>query len=80
MCRLQAEGTFAVLLALGRQYRGEIQVPSLEVGGVGVGDIVRQHFGTLGAKPQCLLVNAQRFIETDAHVGTYAADQMVRAG
>jgi len=57
------------LLAFGGQHRGEVQVTRLVVGRVGVGDVVGQHFGTLGAKAQCFFVNAERFVEADAHVG-----------
>lgn len=65
------EGEMAVLdlVGLGRQHGREVHVARLVVGRVGVGDVVGQHFGTLGAKAQCLFVNAKRFVETDAHVG-----------
>src|SRR5690606_35525366 len=60
----------AALLALGSlrgQDTAELQVPRLVVGGIGVGDVVGQHLGTLGPKAQRLLVNPQCLVETDAH-------------
>jgi hypothetical protein len=46
----------------------KVQIPSLVVRGVGVGDVVGQDFGALGAKAQGLLMDTKRFIEADAHV------------
>ncbi|MDT4882276.1 hypothetical protein FQZ97_1182140 [compost metagenome] len=59
---IQREMTLAGLLGLGRQNRSEVHVARLVVGRIGVGDVVGQHLGTLGAKAQCLFVDAERFV------------------
>jgi hypothetical protein len=54
---------------LGGEHGREVHVTRLVVRRVGVGDVVGQHFGTLGAEAQGLFVDTERFIEADAHVG-----------
>nr|GEW95781.1 hypothetical protein [Tanacetum cinerariifolium] len=67
------EGEVAIggLVALRRQDFGEVEVPRLVVGRVGVGNVVGQHFGTLGTEVECLFMDAKCVVETDAHVGTF---------
>jgi hypothetical protein len=48
---VQGEGAVLGLSSV-RRARREVQIPSLVVRGVGVGDVVGQDFGTLGAKAQ----------------------------
>jgi hypothetical protein len=50
---------------------GEVEVTRLVVGGVGVGDVVGQHFSTLGAEVERFFVDAEGVFKTDAHVGTF---------
>ena len=61
----------------GEHFR-EVQIPSLVVRGVGVGDVVGQDFGTLSAEAQGLFVDTERFIEADAHVGKPSGDLIFR--
>src|SRR5690606_9110111 len=66
----EIDATKAALLTFGSlsgKDAAELEIPRLVVGGVGVGNIVGKHFGTLSAKTQRLLVNPQRLVETDAH-------------
>jgi hypothetical protein len=65
------------LVLLGEHFR-EVQIPSLVVRGIGVGDVVGQDFGTLGAEAQGLFVDTERFIEADAHVGKPSGDLIFR--
>ncbi|MNE91254.1 hypothetical protein D3C80_1888430 [compost metagenome] len=60
--------TALLLLAFGGEHRREVHVTRLVVGRVGVGDVVGQHFGALGAEAQGLLVDTKRLVEADAHV------------
>jgi len=65
---VQGKRAVLVFVVLGGEHRGKVQIPSLVVRGVGVGDVVGQDFGALGAKAQGLLMDTKRFIEADAHV------------
>jgi hypothetical protein len=73
-------GDRAVLgfIALRLEHFRELQIPSLVIRGIGVGDVVGQDFGTLSAEAQSLFVNAERFIEADAHVGKPSGDRIFR--
>jgi len=66
---VQAKRAVLVFIVLCGQHSREIQIPSLVVRGVGVGDVIRQYFGAFSAKAQGLLMDTERFIEADAHVG-----------
>ncbi|MCY1454356.1 hypothetical protein D9M71_714180 [compost metagenome] len=55
------------LLGLLGEHTGEVQVASLVVRGIGVGDVVGQHLAALGAEAEGLLMDAEGLFETDAH-------------
>ncbi|MCY1248755.1 hypothetical protein D9M72_622200 [compost metagenome] len=61
------EGAVLRLVDLRGQHGGEIQIARLVVRRVGIGQVVGQHFCPLGAETEGLLMDAEGFVEADAH-------------
>ncbi|MNP27808.1 hypothetical protein D3C76_1207370 [compost metagenome] len=66
---IHGEAATLLLAGLGGEHRRKVHVTRLVVGRVGVGDVVGQHFGALGAEAHGLFVDTKRLVEADAHVG-----------
>ncbi|MNJ50598.1 hypothetical protein D3C77_458750 [compost metagenome] len=64
---VQVERAALALLHLRREHIGKLHITRLVMRRVGVGDVVGQDFGALGAEAQRLFMDAQGFVETDAH-------------